>query len=241
MDSKVNNKVLIIEDDSSLLELVISSFKSEGFTCTGISNGTDAMADLSRNCYDLIVMDLDLGDINGKEIIDLMRKQSFDQPIIVMSTYSSINTKVELFNIGCDDYITKPFIVDELLIRSRRLLKRCRVAKVVGEQILTSPNFNFGNVDMNYLDSTVVKDGETIKLTKKLFEMLSFFISHQDQIVTKDTLVSRFWDGKDVYIDNTLSVHIHKLRNAIEEDPNNPVYLTTKRGQGYIFSLKNNL
>ncbi len=233
----MKNSILVIEDDTYLRKFIKSSLLNDGYSCITANCGKDGMSALKNNFFDLVIMDLDLGDMNGQQILELLRKQHMEVPVIIISTFSSIDLKVDLFDKGCDDYITKPFYIEELLARVKRLLNKSNIS--TNQEIMVNEVIQLANMELDYLNLTISKNGEIVFLTKKLFDLLSYFIKNNNMIITKQQLLIRFWDDSDsgTNIENTLTVHIHKLRKLIEENPSKPKYLITKRGLGYIFTL----
>lgn len=228
--------ILVIDDDTSLRNFICNSLIKKNYNCVPATCGQMAIKELKKRCFDLVILDLDLGDINGKEILDLMRKQSIEIPVIVVSTFNNINMKVDLFETGCDDYLTKPFYIEELNIRVKRLLERVsnpvfKDLELLNEEVVVIG----GEIEINFYNLTLYKRGKPLELTKKLFDLLSYFIKNSDRIITKEQIISRFWNDPESYSENSLTVHIHKLRTLIEDDPSKPQYLLTKRGLGYLF------
>lgn len=230
--------ILIVEDDTYLRTFIGKSLSHAGYNCVEAACGKEGITALKKTCFDLVIMDLDLGDTNGEDIIKSMRKQSLEIPVIVVSTFNNLDTKVDLFDSGCDDYITKPFYVDELLARVRRILSRNSRYISDGSETLKDEILDFNGIQLNYSDSTIIRNGERLEVSKKVFEILVYFINNPNRIVSKDLLLDRFWSDSEIIPDNTLTVHIHKLRSLIEENPSQPVHLKTKRGLGYIFNLQ---
>lgn len=230
--------ILIVEDDTYLRTFISKSLTNLGYNCVDASCGKDGINALKKSCFDLVIMDLDLGDSNGEDIIKSMRKQCLDTPVIVVSTFNNLDTKVDLFDSGCDDYITKPFYIDELSARVRRLLSRTARVISEGTETLKDEIVEFNGLQLNYNDSTIIRNGKRIDVSKKVFEILVYFINNPNRILSKDQLLNRFWNDSEIIPDNTLTVHIHKLRSLIEDNPSQPVHLLTKRGLGYIFNLQ---
>ncbi|MGL1891180.1 MAG: response regulator transcription factor [Spirochaetaceae bacterium] len=232
----MKRSILVIEDDTYLRKFICSSLIKVNYNCIAAACGKDGIQMLKSKYFDLIILDLDLGDMNGQEILSLMRKQSIDLPVIIISTFNSINTKIDLFDIGCDDYITKPFYVDELLARVKRLIERTTNKSPAKNESLVNEIIQFDGMELNFEDLTLSKDGKKIDLTKKLFDLLAYFIKNANRVLTKEQIISRFWNQAENFPENTLTVHIHKLRSLIEDTPSKPKYLVTKRGHGYIFN-----
>ncbi|MCG8451874.1 MAG: response regulator transcription factor [Spirochaetales bacterium] len=212
------------------------SLLREGYEVHSAPSLPEALHLLRTADVSVILLDLNLGDRDGRDIIALLRRQGSDIPIIVVSHYTEIETKVHAFELGCDDYLTKPFHTEELLARIKRLGQRtvqCHSSQIPFQERITTGPFL-----VDYQDRTVQKEGKTLHLNGKLFELFAYFVSNQNQLISKEQLLSRFWWNQDHPSENTLSVHIHMLREQLEENPKLPQYLLTKRGQGYIFTTQ---
>lgn len=228
--------ILIVEDHDFLRTYTKKILLQNDFEVQDVSCGKDALAALNREDFDMILLDLNLGDMDGADIIRILRRQNNETPVIVISNFEQIDTKVNAFDLGCDDYITKPFYKEELLARIRRMQKRIRI-----ERILPLDNVRedliIDSFHLDYRDCSVRKDGSPLKLNRKLFELLSYFISNRNQIISKEQLLTRFWDDQDAPSENSLLVHIHMLRDQIEANPRSPEYLLNRRGQGYLMNI----
>lgn len=234
---KMKSVILVINNETYLRKFICNSLTKNNFTCIPVTTGKKAMSQLKNRYFDLVILDLDLQDINGKQILDLMRKQSIDTPVIIISTIKDIEIKIELFNTGCDDYLTKPFYMDELIVRVKRLLKRTAILTSKEREIMKDEIIYINDIELNFTERSLIKKGIQLELTKKLFEILSYFIKNSNRLITKEQIISRFWNESETFSENSLTVHIHKLRNLIEDDPSNPKYIITKRGLGYILVL----
>ena len=226
--------VLVIEDQLALREYLRKILEKEAYRVLTASSGKEALALLKKQDPDIILLDLNLGDMDGREIITILRRQFDDVPIIVVSTFTEIDTKVNSFELGCDDYLTKPFYKEELLVRMKSLHTRyCH--KGSQEQYSAVEEETIGPFCINYHTGQVLKNNCSIDMSNKLFNLLLYFIRNRNRILTKEQLLDRFWQEKENPTENTLVVHIHMLRSLIEEDPSKPDFLITRRGLGYYF------
>jgi len=228
----IMSNILVVEDHDYLRNYTMRILRENDYTVFGAQSGKEALLVLKKEEIDLILLDLDLGDMNGAEIIKILNRQNYDVPIIVVSNFEQIDTKVAAFDAGCDDYITKPYFKEELLARIRRTCSRTQTkqGREAAKEIVQS-----GPFEINYKDCSVRKNGKDLRLSQKLFEIFSFMNQNRDQIISKEQLFTRFWGFEEEININTISVHIHMLRSKIEKTPSKPVFLKTKRGAGYIF------
>ena len=228
------HSILVVEDNDRLRRFIISNLTKAGYTVFEAESGKAAYTVLKEQYLDLILLDLRLGDLDGIEILKTIRRQDEDLPVIIVSSIVDQGVKLDGFEIGCDDYITKPFYIEELLGRVRRLLKRTRSHSGsnagITERILSGPF----NLDVKTLG--VTKDGSPISMRRKLFDLFLFFVRHPDTILSNEALFDRAWDSREGMNENSLYVHIRQLRTLIEEDPSEPRFIKTVRNAGYIYS-----
>lgn len=229
--------ILIVEDNSRLRKFMASSLKREGYQVEEASSGKEAYKHLREKLLDLVLLDLKLSDAMGIDILQTIRRQDEHLPVIIVSSINDRTMKVDGFEIGCDDYITKPFYVEELLVRVKRLLKRSaegnvnpRKSKGIREVIESGPF----ELDMHSLE--VRKNGTPLEMRKKLFELLLFFLQHPDTVFSNEQIHEQVWDSRGGVSENSLYVHIRQLRQLIEDDPSKPRYIKTVRNSGYRYS-----
>ena len=228
--------ILIIEDQDHLREYMKKILEREHYQVLCSSCGQEALSLLKNNNPDIILLDLNLGDMDGREIITILRRQHDEVPIMIVSNFNEVDTKVHSFDLGCDDYLTKPFYKDELLARIKRLHTRVKYTKLAEEHKLKEKE-SFGPFSVDYKTGQIQKNGQGLDLSRKLFDLMVYFLMNRNQIVSKEQLLNRFWWDQDNQSDNTLIVHIHMLRSLIEETPSKPQFLKTKRGMGYLFAI----
>jgi len=183
---------------------------------------------------DLILLDLRLPDIDGIEILKTIRRNNDAVPVIIVSAVEDLKKKVMSFELGCDDYVVKPFYIEELVSRIRRILKRAALQERVP---LISENslFEQGHFLFDLRMYSAVQSGTEIGLRRKLFDLLLFFAKHPSMIITKEVIHERVWGANVPLNENTLYVHIRQLRTIIEVDPSEPCYLKTIRKSGFCF------
>lgn len=215
--------ILIIEDDQSINDMCSELLKLHHFQTRSVYNGLDALkVDLEQ--IDLILLDLMLPGMNGKELIGKL-KEKRDLPILVISALSDIDTKVLLFELGADDYITKPFDNKELLARMKTRLKK-----------KTPTSFTYRELCLNEDTFTVTCREKPVNLSKIEFQLLKILIANPDQVFTKDDLIEQVWDNEFSADDNTLNVHISNIRRKLKKANPEEQYIKTIWNIGYKLS-----
>jgi two-component system alkaline phosphatase synthesis response regulator PhoP len=225
-------KILIVEDDASLILGLESALQDDGYeTCTA-RTGKEGLRQAKAYQPDLLILDLMLPGMSGLEICKRLRDEGVKTPMIMLTSKAEENDKVLGLELGADDYVTKPFSVRELLARVRAHLRRedsTTAAEAVPEK------FCFGEVVVDFKRHEVYKAGVLQELTNREFRLLEYFIQHPGELITRDRLLDDIW-GYDVYpTTRTVDNHILRLRKHIEPDPENPCYIKTVRGAGYLF------
>jgi two-component system, OmpR family, KDP operon response regulator KdpE len=218
-------KVLVVEDDPAIRRFLRTSLTAQGYQVVEAENGTIALDHMRRGLVDILVLDLGLPDINGLEIIERVRGQGSPLPIVVLSSRTDETGKVTALDLGADDYVTKPFGIDELLARLRAALRH-RLQQE-GEQ----PVFRCGELGVDIVRRIVTVGGHEVKLTPREYDLLRLFIAHAGKVLTHKFILRELWgaDGDVQY----LRVYIRALRHKIEPDPEQPRYITTEQGVGY--------
>ncbi|MFB3068821.1 MAG: response regulator transcription factor [Acidobacteriota bacterium] len=222
-------RILIIEDEESILMALEDDLKLEGYEVTGIEDGQQGLSMAKEGGYDLIILDIMLPKMNGFEVCKELRQAGVTTPILILTAKSQEIDKVLGLELGADDYVTKPFSPRELLARVKAILRRAKQTE------LGSDVYRFGDVEIDFKKYEAVKNGAPIYLTRLEFALLQFLIKHKSQALSRDTILDEVW-GKEVYAyPRTVDTHIAHLRKKIEDDPANPSYLLGIRGIGYKF------
>jgi len=222
-------RILIIEDEESILMALEDDLKLEGYEVTGIEDGQQGLSMAKEGGYDLIILDIMLPKMNGFEVCKELRQAGVTIPILILSAKSQEIDKVLGLELGADDYVTKPFSPRELLARVKAILRRAKQTE------LGSDVYRFGDIEIDFKKYEAVKNGAPIYLTRLEFALLQFLIKHKSQALSRDTILDEVW-GKEVYAyPRTVDTHIAHLRKKIEDDPANPSYLLGIRGIGYKF------
>ena len=220
------NVVLLIDDEPKIRRFLRAGFELNGFSVLEAENATEALKVATFNAPDLIVLDLNLPDLHGAEVLDRLRSWS-NVPIIVLSVISAEDEKVRLLQSGADDYVVKPFGMAELLARSEAALRRYfRTAT-------ESPVVVAGPLSIDLVSRLVMLDKNPIRLTRKEYRLLHVLAVHVGLVVTHDQLLKEIWTGNQRDNIQYLRILVRKLRQKIEADPNHPRLLITESGVGY--------
>lgn len=226
----VNERILIIEDEPSIAEVVALYLRRAGFRVQHVADGKAALKCLESELPDLVILDLMLPGVDGLAITRWLRDRA-DTPIIMLTARRAESDRIAGLEMGADDYVVKPFSPQELVSRVRAVLRRTRgAAGEPSEQPLA-----YGSLRIDPLTRLVTLADLECSLTAKEFDMLWLLARHPRQVFTRQQLLERIW-GESEYIDpGTVTVHIRRLREKIEADPSNPQRLVTVWGVGYRF------
>lgn len=226
----LEKSILVVEDEPSIAEVVGLYLRQAGYLVQTVNDGQLAQGMLEKNIPDLIVMDLMLPGIDGLSLTRWLRERS-NVPIIMLTSRREEMDRIAGLEMGADDYVVKPFSPQELVSRVRAVLRRSSTEKAnETEKVL-----QVGPLLIDPLAHTVLVNGTGIELTSKEFDLLYLFASHPRQVFSRDQLLERVW-GISEYIDpGTVTVHMRRIREKIENDPSNPSLLLTVWGVGYKF------
>ena len=226
-------KILIIEDQQSIAELIKDYLEINNFHVDIRNNGQEGLKDALGKDYDLILLDLMLPDIDGFEICKKIRKEK-NIPILIISARGEDIDKIRGLGLGADDYISKPFSPNELVARVKAHLSRFN--RLTGKTEKAKNEIHIKSLTINQTARRVYLDNKEIAFTTKEFEILNFLASHPNIVFSKEHLYERIW-GDDSYGDiTTIAVHIKKIRDKIEKDPQKPRFIDTLWGSGYRFN-----
>lgn len=242
MKSKIN--ILLVEDDQTIAMGLSFSLQMEGYAVTTCHNIAAAESALAEAHFDLAILDRSLPDGKGPAIFQEIKRQKLDTAVIFLTVLGDEQQVVEGLDMGADDYIVKPFRLRELLSRIRMVLRRSRhtahspvsdtndsrqSGEISGDSIL-----RFGRLVIDEMRASVTKDDIELQLTALEYRLLLLLAKHPSQLMSRSRLLDEIWDiGGDFVNNNTLSVYIKRLREKIEDDPAEPVYIETVRGLGY--------
>ena len=218
-------KILIAEDERPIANSLKKYLALEGFDAVISNDGEAALYELSKNRYDLLLLDWRMPKKNGYEVCLELRRIGSLIPIILLTALNDISNKVDALNAGADDYITKPFSMEEVIARINSILRRTR---------FTEPKINCGFFSINLVSHTIEADSGSIKLPDKEFELLSFLIKNHGVVVTRDTLHEKVWGLNFSPSTNFIEVTIKNLRKKLDELTDKKC-IKTIYGEGYLF------
>lgn len=224
-------KILVVDDEESLLRLITHNLEREGYQTITATDGIKAMEILRQEHPDLLILDLMLPGINGLDICRRLRQEQYDIPILMLTARDEEIDKVLGLEMGADDYVTKPFGVRELMARVKAILRRRQRLETSEEAKI----YRAGKITVNADAYQVYLSTEEVELTLKEFELLSLLIRNPGRVLKREYILDTIW-GYDVETGSrVLDVHISKLREKLEEDSRHPKYIKTIRGLGYKF------
>ena len=226
----MNYNCLIIDDEIELSKMTQEYFEMFEVSCATVSTADECLAFLKENTADVFLLDINLGNESGFTLCKQLREK-YDTPILFISARQSDDDVLVALNIGGDDYIKKPYTLSVLLAKVKVQLKRLEAVKQLGGSSAKATDTENFTIDPATLSCRV--DGHEVQLKAKEFALLSCLYAHKDTIVTKEKLFDEVW-GDSFYSDSTLNVHIRRLREKLEENPNEPRYIKTVWGTGYI-------
>lgn len=219
----MNSTILIIEDDKDINEMLTKLLTNNNYNVMNAYSGTEGVL-VHNDSIDLILLDLMLPGKNGEEIIKELKNKN-NVPVIVMSAIQDIDKKVDLFDLGANDYITKPFHNDELLARIKVQLR--------DKSNTISNILKFKDIELNRVNFTVNCNNKEISFTKKEFELLKLLMENENQTLTKSMIFDSIWNDENSADDNTLNVHISKIKNKLKECNPDEEYIETVWSIGY--------
>jgi two-component system OmpR family response regulator len=224
------SKIMVVEDDSNLLETIKYNLLKEGYEVIVAADGAEALNAARQQKPDLIILDIMLPKIDGYEVCRILRKE-MNIPIIMLTARTDETDRIIGLDIGADDFMTKPFSIRELLARIRALLRRAKITEPGSTEDLRILKLDDISIDLNR--HLVVVREQPLELTAKEYDLLVFLVKNKSYVFSREQLLEKVW-GYDFAGDTrTIDVHVRWLRQKIEIDPANPRHLLTMRGTGY--------
>lgn len=224
-----NVKILVVDDEPDIVELVTYNLRKEGFEVHTAFDGEEALGKIGKEKYGLIILDLMLPGVQGMEICRVLRNNpdTRNVPIIMLTAKGEEIDKILGLEMGADDYMTKPFSPRELLARIKTVMRRTT------ENRAEEKVARIGKLVINKETYTVTKDNRPLELSSTEFRLLLYLVERRGKVFNRDQLLDAVWKDEAFVEPRTVDVHIRRLRTRIEDDPANPGYVKTKRGVGY--------
>ena len=232
-----NNKILIIEDDIKIVNLLDIHLIDMGFELEKAMTGLEGLEKALHNQFCLIILDLMLPEMDGIEVCRRIREQNKFTPILMLTAKSEEFDKVLGLEIGADDYITKPFSIREFITRVKAILRRIEIDTKKMNEDEKKAIIEIGDLLIDTDKHKVLLDGKSVELTAKEFDLLVLFAQHPGRIYNREILLELVWGYKYEGYEHTVNSHINRLRNKIEKNPARPKYIKTLWGVGYRFEV----
>jgi two-component system, OmpR family, response regulator ResD len=222
-------QVLVVDDETTIREIVVRYLERDGFATLEAADGDRARELVERESPDLVVLDLMLPGTDGLELCRWIRSRS-SLPVIMLTARGEESDRIVGLELGADDYVTKPFSPRELAARVRTVLRRAEL------DLMNDERLTFDGLVIDSSSREVTRDGEPLRLTAREFDLLWFMASHPRRVFAREQLMRRIWGYSAAVDTGTVTVHMRRLREKIEEDPSRPRHLETVWGVGYRFS-----
>ncbi|MCC7529203.1 MAG: response regulator transcription factor [Candidatus Melainabacteria bacterium] len=223
-------KILIIEDDKDLAEVLRFTLSNKGHSVQSLSGGKDALSMLRVYKYDLIILDWMMPDVSGVDVLKGFRESGGKTPVLMLTAKTTIDDKEKALDLGADDYLTKPFDSRELLARVRALLRR---PESMAQTILRA-----GDLELDPVSCSVSKGGKVLKLRPKVYSMLEFFMRHPNQVFSAEAILERVWMDDASASPDTVRTHIKLLRRAIDAPGKEAEsFIENVRNRGYLMRI----
>lgn len=224
--------ILVVEDEEKILGALKDFLEFHGFKVAKAVDGLEAQMIVTQERFDLILLDLMLPKISGEQLCTRWRQEGLQTPIIMLTAKGQEKERVAGLNLGADDYITKPFSLEELLARINAVLRRTDPARAVGQ------TFKFGDLDVDLEALKARRKGKEIEITKREAGIIQYFAANPNRVISRDELYREVWHDSMTDLETrTTDMHIAKLRSKIERDVNNPQIIRTVRGAGYKYEV----
>jgi two-component system, OmpR family, alkaline phosphatase synthesis response regulator PhoP len=230
----VNANILIVEDEQSLHETLKLNLEMEGYDVTSAFNGAEALRHCQGSYFDLVILDIMLPAVDGLSVLETMRLNKIDSPVLILSAKNSSADRVAGLRKGADDYVTKPFELEELMLRVGNLVQKGRAIR---QSAVAAEVYAFGGHKLDFKSQTAtLKNGEVIELSKKETMLLQLLVSNVNEVVTREKILQTVWGYQVFPTTRTIDNFILTFRRHFEEDSRNPKYFHSVRGVGYRFT-----
>jgi len=225
-EKAVEARVLLVDDDKRLAELIAFELKKEAFDVDMVHDGRNALSHIEQRRYDLAIVDIIMPGLDGFELIQLMRNKGHETPILVLSAKREIQDRVRGLDLGCDDYLTKPFAISEMIARIRALMRR----SATGAQQTT---IEIGDLHVDLVKRTVQRAGDAVHLQSREFDLLAVLVINRGNLVSKSMILSEIWNDPEAVPSNVVESRMSRLRQKIDRNQGAKL-IHTVRGLGYI-------
>jgi two-component system alkaline phosphatase synthesis response regulator PhoP len=229
----MSHSVLLVEDEKNLLSVIRLNLEMEGYKVSAFENGLQAWQKYKSSDYSLLILDVMLPGIDGFELCKNIRKVDRITPILFLTARGTAEDRIAGLKIGADDYLVKPFHLEELLLRVKALLKRSSAIERGNEQ----DSYSFGNNKVNFLTYEITnKEGKKIEITKKEIDLLKLLIERKNEVVPRELILEKVWGYESAPATRTVDNYMVAFRKYFEDDPKSPRYFHSIRGVGYKFT-----
>jgi DNA-binding response OmpR family regulator len=239
-DTKFMDTVLIVEDSRPMQRTLQRLFESDGLHVEIASDGVAGLESFRKQVPDVVVLDLTLPRLPGKELCRAFKIHAAAVPVVVLSANTEVEDKVLLLELGADDYVTKPFSPKELLARVRRAMRRARAQAMdsgnSAQETTRHELLMFGDAKIDFTGMVATRAGKSLTFTAQEFKLLKFFAHSPGKVISREELLNAVWGYQHYPTTRTVDNHVLRLRQKLEPDPGNPRYFLTMHGTGYKFS-----
>ncbi len=236
MNTTRPRRILLVEDDRDLTEVVTLHLQSEGYEAVSVHDGRAGVQAFQQGEWDMVLLDWMLPGISGMDVLRTIREKNRQIPVLMLTARGEETDKVLGLELGCDDYMTKPFSLRELTARMKVLLRRIELARSIAEGGEHDRVLEFGSLQIDNAKRRVSVDGEPVQLTLKEYDLLFTLAAKPGRTFSRRQLLDLVWDqDSDVY-EHTVNSHVNRLRGKVENNPNRPRYILTVWGIGYRFT-----
>jgi DNA-binding response OmpR family regulator len=227
------HNILLVEDEESLATGLEFNLEAEGYKVTWVKDGRTGLEKALSQNYDLIILDIMLPHVDGFEVAEKVRRKDPQLPILMLTARSGIQDRLKGLELGADDYLSKPFHLEELLLRIEGMLRRKRWYVKSNENL---PEFRFGQNHIDFRTLQAVAGNRTFRLTPQEAVLMKYFIEHKNEVVSRKELLENVWQVNPDIETRTVDNFITRLRKYFEPHPGRPAYFKSVRGAGYIFT-----
>lgn len=224
----MDKKILIVDDETSIVTLLAFNLERAGFQTDVAYNGNSAINKAEQHNYDFIILDLMLPEKDGMEVCKILREKHIETPILMLTARDEEYNKILGLEIGADDYLTKPFSPKEVVARIKAIMRRTKKADSYNHSFIQIANLT---IFPERYEAEI--ENEVLEFTRKEFELLIYLARHKGKVLSRDQLLDAVWDYEFAGDTRIIDVHISRLREKIEPDTKNPIYIKTIRGLGY--------